>query len=162
LVEDLITGDLSSLPIEDVHIRERALDYLTFGAGANHQSDSRHRWLVELASAREALGLEGDAVALPLEGALEAAFEGREALDVRRRLRELYEQQGDWRRAEAHAAVIAAADDRADLWVSLAELRVWLDDREGAEAALERALVLEPGSRAAHEALLHLAEQAGA
>src|SRR5262249_27172805 len=129
---------------------------------ANAHPENRYRWLVELASCREALGLEGESVTVPLETALEVTDDRAEKLAVRRHLREIYEQHGDWKRAEAHAAVIAEADDRPELWVALAELRTWLDDREGAAAALERALVLEPGSRAAHEALLHLAERAGA
>ncbi|MCK6551026.1 hypothetical protein L6R52_34635, partial [Myxococcota bacterium] len=144
--------------LADLELRARALELLTATNGA--AGADRARWLVALAGVREALGQDEASIAEPLEQALASASTD-EALVIRRRLRELYDQLGDWARAASHAAVIAETDDRPELWVQLAELRLWLADRDGAQAALERALAVAPSFAAAHEALLRLAEQDG-
>lgn len=159
LVDELVIGDLDGLPLPSLDLKMRALALLTDEAN-DAPRDARKAWLMMLAEAREILGEEDEAIAAPLEAALDL-MDGQEQLRVRRRLRGLYEELGDWAQAERHASVIAEADGDPGLWVGLSELRVWLDDREGAERALESALEKNSAEAEAHEALLRLAEQAG-
>jgi tetratricopeptide (TPR) repeat protein len=155
LVDRLLETDLAALSLDDLELRARSLVLLTSA------KDVELRWLLDLAGTREALGLEGEEIAVPLEGALSRTADREQELSIRRRLREIYEQLGDWKRAEAHAAIIAEADNSPELWVALSELRVWLDDREGARVALMRALRVDPAFHAAHSGLLRLAEHTG-
>ncbi len=160
-VDSISTEPEEALEDESLAQRERALTLLTHIEAARAYPQSQKRWLFALASARERLAFEMEKIARPLEAALRIAEDRDEVLQIRRRLRDIYEQLGDWKRAEVHASIIAKADDQPQLWVALSELRVWLDDRRGAEEALESALKLEPSSIQAHEGLLRLAEQSG-
>lgn len=164
LVEDLLGEDAYALSPADLELKARALEVLTTLPRPNQEvspaEDPRVQWFLALAAVREARGDDPRRVAEALEAALGLA-PGREAeLPIRRRLQNLYEELGEWAPAEAHASVIAEAEPQPQLWVAVAELRTWLDDREGAKEALDRALELDPGSRPAHESLLRLAEQA--
>jgi tetratricopeptide (TPR) repeat protein len=155
MIEDLSAGrSLDTLELAEIELEERALAILA-------QAMPRQAWLLRLGDAREALGADGDLVAEALERALEIEMPEGEQLAIRRRLRELYEQNGDWAGAERHASFIADADDRPEAWVGLSELRVWLDDRNGAERALESALEKNRSASEIHGALVRLAEQAG-
>ena len=122
----------------------------------------RSRWRLALARIREDSGADAETVAALLEAALPDVRELDEQLDLRRRLLSLYDELGDWAAAERQAAVLADAEGTPEQWVTLSELRMWLDDRAGAKTALERAIERAPGSRPAHESLIRMAEQEGA
>jgi hypothetical protein len=117
--------------------------------------------LVALADLLDERGEDPARVAEPLEAALRLVADREGALRLRRRLKDLYDQLGDWARMAEHVALLAEAEGSAELWVSLAELRVWLDDRDAARIALERALEQAPAYAPAHEALLRLSEHGG-
>ncbi len=163
LVDELLAHGTHISRKSEQRLREEALVLLTTEAKDSFLP-RQDRWLLELATVREALGRDELLVALPLESSLVLAMQRNDAdaaILLRRRLRELYEQAGDWAHAEQHAAVVAEADGSAAAWIGLAELRTWLGDHRGAEYALERSLDIEPGSRAAHEALVRMAERSG-
>lgn len=159
LVEDLLSSDVDELEPEDLELRGSALAVLT-GPGAETGPVTATR-LQGLAEIKEANGEDSKEIALLLERALEHSVEAEQLLQIRAQLRGLYEETGDWGGAERHASVIAKTQSDPDLWVQVSELRVWLDDRKGAEAALETALKEDPGHHPAHESLLRLAEQSG-
>jgi tetratricopeptide (TPR) repeat protein len=161
LVELLLAHGFDGLDLAQVELAARALALLAEGEAKDVYPKLRRDWLLDLADARELMGEHGEEVARPLEEALPLAVNEEEALALRRRLRMIYEELGDWSLAERHASLLAESDDDPKMWVGLSELRVWLDDREGAERALESALVKNQSWTEAHEALLRLAEQAG-
>ncbi len=161
MVELLLANGLEGLELGQVELAARALSLLVEGDARDLYPDEHKAWLLALAEAREILGESGDEVARPLEAALVHTDDDDESLALRRRLRLIYEELGDWSRAERHASVIAEADDDPRQWVGLSELRVWLDDREGAERALTSAIEGTSSAPEAHEALVRLAEQAG-
>ncbi len=159
LVEDLLCSDLDELELEDLELRGRALELLT-ASGAEVGALTARR-LQELAELKEVSGDDSQEIAELLERALQHDPGVEQTHQIRTQLRGLYEENGDWSGAERHASVIAAAQADPDLWVQVSELRVWLDDREGAEAALQSALGEDPAHSPAHESLLRLAEQSG-
>ena len=142
------------------NVRTAALERLVetrLGGPADHS-----RWRQALADVREADGAEAEAVIVLLEAALVDVSTPDDELELRRRLLALHDELGDWRQAESHAAALAMAEGTPEQWVTLSELRMWLDDRQGAKAALENAIRRSPGSRPANESLVRLAEQEGA
>lgn len=159
LVEDLLPAEVEDLSLDDLDLRKLALEVLT-GPGLQSGPDAV-RWLRELAYLRELAGEDSGRVASALEAALAHGAEGSAAAEVRQQLRGLYEELGDWRGAERHASFIARQQQDPDLWVQVSELRAWLDDREGAQEALQSALEQAPAHPAAHASLLRLAEQTG-
>lgn len=146
---------IDELEEDDLDLRVRSLELLA------QDETAADRWLIALADAREEQGLDGAPLTEPLERALAALADRSRENTLRRKLRELYEQSGDWRRAESHASVIAEAENQPEAWVALSELRQWLDDPQGVRTALERALDADPSAQAAHEALVRLAEREG-
>ncbi|MCB9651501.1 MAG: tetratricopeptide repeat protein [Deltaproteobacteria bacterium] len=160
LADDLISRDLDALDLADLELRGQALEVLTTG-GPEPEALDGARWLEELSAVREVMGAESAHIAEPLEAALARLESAETGLRIRKRLQGLYEEMGDWRRAEAHAAHVAEAEGAPEAWVGLSELRAWLDDRDGAESALRRALDLDPSHGPAHASLLRLAEQSG-
>lgn len=161
LVEDLLppAPEPGALDPETLALRRAALEALT--DPPPEPGEEAARWWTELAAIYEASDVEPERVARALEASLAAGARGEDAKHAHTLLRGLYEELGDWRGAERHAAVLAAAEDDPDLWVQVSELRVWLDDRAGAEAALQSAISLAPSHAPAHESLLRLAEQTG-
>lgn len=161
LVEDLLP-EVAAAPSEDVlELRARSLEVLTELPSAGPPPGDVEKWFVQLSKTREALDYDAGSVAQPLESALRVRSQEDDGMEIRRRLVELYEEVGDWAQAEPHASVIAEADDRPEQWVQLSELRAWLDDPQGAQSALDRALELDPASESAHESMIRLAEQTG-
>jgi tetratricopeptide (TPR) repeat protein len=146
---------IDELAEDELDLRVRALELLAEDPAA------LDRWLIALSEAREEQGLDGAPFTEPLERALLVLNDRSQENTLRRKLRESYEQTGDWRRAEGHASVIAEAENRPESWVALSELRQWLDDPAGVRTALERALEVDPAAQAAHEALVRLAEREG-
>ena len=142
-------------------VRSAALERLVVAEALGAPAD-RARWRQALARIREADGADAEVVVALLEAALLDVEDPDEALPLRRKLLALHDELGDWRSAEGHAAALAAAEDTPEQWVTLSELRMWLDDRDGAKAALERAIERKPSSRPAHESLIRMAEQEGA
>jgi hypothetical protein len=112
--------------------------------------------LLALAEAIEARGGPATEIAGPLEISLGLALEEDEEVRLRRRLVVLFDKAGDWPRAERHQRAVAEKTRSADDHRALAELRAWLDDPDGARAAAERALELDPGLDAAHQLRLRL------
>lgn len=112
-----------------------------------------------LAEVREARGAEPMEIAQPLEAVVGLGMMQAEEIEVRRQLRELWEQAGDWSRAEVHQQALAALTDEASEWTLLAELRTWISDAEGAREALASALAVEPNHPAALAMQFRLAEQ---
>ncbi len=142
-------------------VRALALERLV---AADHRGDpqQKSRWRQALATMKEAEGADAEVVVELLEAALPDVVDRSEALELRRRLLSLHDELGDWCAAEAHAAALAEAEGTPEQWVTLSELRLWLDDREGAKSALDRAIARSPSSGRAHESLVRLAEQEGA
>jgi len=114
--------------------------------------------LFALADLAEARGAPAGDVVRPLEASLGLDVPEEEHLRTRRRLFAAFERAGDWRQAERHQAVIAPRSGSAGDSLTLAELRLWLDDPDGARAAVRAALAVDPGCTAAHELRIRLAE----
>ena len=112
-----------------------------------------------LADIREARGAEPMEIAQPLEAVVGLGMMQAEEIEVRRQLRELWEQAGDWSRAEVHQHALATLTDEPSDWTLLAELRTWISDAEGAREALASALAVEPNFPAALAMQFRLAEQ---
>ncbi|MGF1508883.1 MAG: hypothetical protein ACFB9M_05190 [Myxococcota bacterium] len=115
-----------------------------------------------LADIREARGADPAEIAQPLEAVIGLGMLEAEEAEVRRRLRELWEQAGDWARAEVHQTALAEVTQSASDWVLAAELRTWLSDLDGADRAVAEALRIDPTSDAALGVRFRLAEHAEA
>jgi tetratricopeptide (TPR) repeat protein len=111
-----------------------------------------------LADVRESRGADPSEVAQPLEAVVGLGMLEAEEIEVRRKLRELWEQAGDWARAEQHQTALADMTRAAEDLVLLAELRTWLSDLDGARDAVVAALEADPSSEAAYGVRLRLAE----
>lgn len=120
------------------------------------QVDTEHFLLV--ASLREANNEAPHLVAEMLGKALEKAPSTELRCLIHQRLRDLWDQVGDWCRAEPHAAAVASSTDEVEDWLALAELRTWIDELPGAEAAAESALSIAPNDSRVHEQRVRLAE----
>ena len=92
LVEDLIPPDLGALDDRDLQLRARSLEVLTELPSSGPAPEEAERWFLQLSAAREALAEDSSSVAAPLESALGVVSEEDRALDIRRRLVELYEE----------------------------------------------------------------------
>lgn len=144
---------------EDHELRQKAL--LILIAHGSEASDKQAAWQTAMADTLEALGYESEEVIEALEAAVAVSEDAPQQLALHRRLYRLYDELGDWQSAEVHATPIALADEQPEKWVTVSELRAWLDDREGAKEALSRALLQDPSYAPAHESMIRLAESYG-
>ncbi len=139
-------------------LRERAWVELARPETARSEQEQKAA-LLELSRVREAGSEPPAEVARPLELVLGLSLEPDEELAIRRRLIRLFEGCGDWAAAERHQTAVAEATDQPDAWLSAADLRAWLDDATGADEAIRRALLADPGHAEAHEARVRRAAQ---
>ncbi len=143
---------------ETDRMAERA--WLELSRSDTCEPDERRTALAELVALRERRGAPAEGLVPPLESALSLSAP-KDQLPVRRKLRELAEEAGDWATAERHQAVVAERSQAAQDWVELAELRAWLDDPDGVRSALDAAKRRDPASTAVHDLRVRWAERNG-
>lgn len=147
---------------------------LLFAADAHTEPERERRLAAGARLARlgalDALGLERladlgveagwrtEEVAAPLEAAVPLASDPEPVL---RRLLAMWDEAGVWDRAEPHAAALAERTGAGSDWLTVSELRSWLDDLDGAEAAAAAALAVSPNDARVHERRVALAERRG-